>query len=124
MALTALSWLKAQSGYIYNDEVFQAIAEDRGIEDISIPHTELLQKDKELMQADLVFKANIFSPTSTASETRSHSGYSHTIGSQTITYSKDKLAWALSIYKKYNDPKYGELSESKSIKQIKITDKV
>lgn len=124
MALSTLNWLKAQSGYIYNDEVFQAIAEDRGIEDVSIPHTDITQRDKELMQADLVFKANIFSPTSTASETQSHAGFTHTVGSQTTTYSKDKIAWALSIYKKYGDSKYDELSESKSVRQIKVIDKI
>lgn len=124
MALSTLNWLKAQSGYIYDDVVFQAIAEERGVEDTSIPHTEITLKDKELMQADLVFKANIFSPTSTASETKSHSGYTRTIGSQTTTYSKDKIAWALSIYKKYGDAKYEELSESKSVRQIKVLDKL
>lgn len=124
MALSTLNWLKAQSGYSFDDDVFQAIAEDRGIEDMSIPHAELTQKNKELMQADIVFKANIFSPTSTASVSKSHSGFTHSIGSQTTTYSKDKINWALSIYKKYGDPKYDEISEGKSIRLIQIKDKL
>ena len=99
--MTVLEWMKASTRFNFEDITFKKIAIDREINDTA-DVTTLNVRDKELLEADMILSAFVFSPSSTASESVSHNNFQHTIGS----VSKPSVMswnWAKSIYTKYND---------------------
>ena len=125
--LTVLDWLKSvSSGYVISENALIAIAQDRGVNDPTYKLYEALtNKEKDLMQADIIFQAVVFSPSGTASHTVQHNNFTEIIGSQSDTTQKMKLQWAMSIYKTYDDGKYYSLSGSQAkVKVIQVLDKI
>lgn len=103
------------------------IAMDRGIDPEADVYDEsqVSQKDRELMDADIIWTAVLKRPSNTASLSQSHNGYQKTIGSEQDFYQDDKIKYAIGIYKRYNDAKGDDLenlSESKKIRFIPIVD--
>lgn len=120
--MTILEWLKASTRYTFEETTFQKIALDREINDAD-DATTLTIRDKELLQADIIFTAVMFSPSSTSSQSASHNGFSKSIGSETDLYQGKKISYALSVYKKYEDPNYDILNDSRpTIKLLTIED--
>lgn len=125
--LTVLDWLKSVgSGYVISENALIAIAQDRGVNDPSYKLYEALtNKEKDLMQADVIFQAVVFSPSGTASHTVQHNNFTEIVGSQTDATQKMKLQWAMSIYKTYDDGRYYSLNGSQAkVKIITMTDKI
>ena len=120
--MTVLEWLNASTRYTFNDDTFQKIAVDRGVQ----PCTDITVVDdrtKELMTADIIFTAVLLSPSSTSSLQQSHNGYQKTVGSETDYYQADKIKYAMMIYDKYGDSRAEALdSVRKRIKFIPIVD--
>ena len=123
--MTILEWIKALTWYTLDDGVFEKVALDRNITDVTASADTLTIEQKELMTADLIFTAVVLSPSSTSSLSEQHNGFQRTVGSETDIYKNDKIAFAKAIYKKYGDPKYDMLGEAhKPIRQIGITDTI
>lgn len=120
--MTILEWLKASTRYTFEETTFQNIALDRKIND-ALDATTLSVRDKELLKADIIFTAVMFSPSSTSSQSASHNGFSKSVGSETDIYQGKKVDYALSVYEKYKDPNYDILLENKpTIKLLTIED--
>lgn len=120
--MTVLEWLKASTRYTFEDATFVKIALDREIT-VTDDVTTLSVRDKELLTADMIFSAVMFSPSSTSSQSYQHNGFVRNIGSETDIYQSQKINYAKSIYKNYGDPKYDALeSLNPKIKTISITD--
>lgn len=103
--VTVFDWLQNFNDYQLNDISLFTIAIDRGIEDPKTAlYAQLSTKERELMLADMLRRAILFGPSNTASISESHSGYQKTIGSRSDAWRNDKINWANSIYKKYDDP--------------------
>ena len=82
-----------------------------------------MQKQKDLMTADIIFTAVLLSPSSTPSLQQSHNGYQKTVGSETDYYQDEKIKYAIQIYNKYDDEKAGILeSVRRKIKFLPIED--
>lgn len=121
--MTILDWLTSSTRYSFAEDAFIAIAAGRGIEDVNADMNTLTEKERDLMIADLIFTAMMLSPSSTSSISRSHNNFQHTVGSETDLYQKDKLNYAMYIYKRYDDPRYEILANAKAkIKFIQIKD--
>ena len=122
--MTVLDWLKASERYTFEDRTFEKIAVERGCDpDDDVFGTHVTQRERDLMLADIIFTAVLLSPSNTASLSQSHNGYQKSIGQEEDTYRKDKLKFALAIYRKYEDEK-AELLDSvvPKIKFIPIVD--
>lgn len=103
--ITVFDWLQNSNDYQLNDISLLTIAMDRGVEDPKTAlYAQLPTREKELMLADMLRRAVLFSPSNTASVSESHAGYQKTIGSRGDTWRNQKIAWANDIYKKYDDP--------------------
>ena len=117
--MTVLEWLSSKTRYTFDDDTFKSIALDRGCDpDDDAYGDNVTQKQKDLMVADTIFEAVMLSPSSTPSLSQSHNGYQKTIGSETDVFQSRKIAYALAIYKKYDDEKYEILNGT--IDRIKI----
>lgn len=122
--MTVLEWLKARTRYSFNDDTLTTIALDRGCDpsDDFYGGT-VTDKQKELMKADIIFTAVLLSPSNTSSLSQSHNGFQKTIGQEQDFYQDKKIAYAIQIYKKYDDENAAILeSTKKKIKQIPIVD--
>lgn len=122
--MTVLEWLKARTRYSFNDDTLTTIALDRGCDpsDDFYGGT-VTDKQKELMKADIIFTAVLLSPSNTSSLSQSHDGFQKTIGQEQDFYQDKKIAYAIQIYKKYDDENAAILeSTKKKIKQIPIVD--
>lgn len=121
--MTILDWLTSSTRYSFDENAFIAIAAGRGIKDVTSDLDTLTEKEKDLMVADLIFTAMMLSPSSTSSISKSHNNFQYTVGSETDLYQKDKLNYAMYIYKRYDDPRYEVLANAKAkIKFIQIKD--
>lgn len=110
--MTVLDWLKASERYTFEESTLVKIAAERGCDiEADAFDAEITQRQRDLMLADIIFTAVLLSPSNTASLSQSHNGYQKTIGQEQDTYRKDKLKFALAIYRKYNDEK-AELLEA------------
>lgn len=76
---------------------------ERGVEDVT-SISELEQKDKDLLLADLLYTIYI-SPNSSASLTQQHGSYTQTVGSQTINDKKGIYNTMIALYGRWNDEK-------------------
>jgi len=122
--MTVLEWLKASTRYSFEDNEFIKIALERGV---VAPDADLIsvltQEQKDLMTADIIFVAVMLSPSSTPSLTQSHNGFESIIGSESDAERTRKIAFAKSLYKKYDDPKYDILNDTQgNISFIEIED--
>ncbi len=124
MAITAIEWLKSKSLYPFEEVTYKVILDDRGVEDYSTPHLDLTVKQKNLMEADLIFVAVMMSPSSIGAYSVSHAGFNKSVGGAQTTYVKDKINFALKIYAMYDDPKYELLKPNNVIKVLNVKDKV
>lgn len=126
--MTVLEWLQASTMYSsFEEKHFIKIALDRGVDPEADAYDEeqVSKKDRELMDADLIYMAVLHRPSNTASLSQSHNGYQKSIGSEQDFYQDDKIQYAIRIYQKYEDDK-GEdleaLANKKKIKTIPIVD--
>ena len=109
----------------FTDGNYMRIAKDRGIDpDADVYDDSVVsQKDRDLMDADIIFWAVLKRPSNTASLSQSHNGYQKTIGSEQDINLKDKIKYALSIYEKYDDSNAALLAAAqKKIRFIPIVD--
>lgn len=111
MEFNIVDFLAGLTAYQFDDRVYTRVATERGALGISDFRT-LTREQIDLMKADLLLVA-YEAPTTMASVSNSHNGFSQTIGSQTITDKESLYNTIYSIYKKYNDEKVTELEEAK-----------
>lgn len=125
--MTVLEWLRASTMYSsFEDIHLEKIALDRGVDpNVDVYDEEVVtQKQRDLMDADLIYTAILKRPSNSASISESHAGYQRTIGSEQDFYQNEKIKYAISIYRLYEDVR-GDLLENatkKRIKFIPITD--
>lgn len=105
-----IEYLSGLTGFVFDKAVLKRIALDRDVLDVT-DYSELSNKTKDLLRADLMFVA-YYSPNVWASSQHSHGSYSKTIGAQTIhAEDKERLYNSfVNIYKKYEDKKLEEVS--------------
>ena len=128
--MTVLEWLEASNMYSsFEKKHYMRIALDRGIDPMADVYddTQVSKRDRDLMDADIIYYAVLKRPSNTASLSQSHNGYQKTIGSEQDFYQDDKIQYAIRIYKRYGDEKgddLEELSNARKIKFIPIVDVV
>jgi hypothetical protein len=124
--MTVLEWLEASTMYSSFEEVhFIKIAKDRGVDPNAdvYDETQVSKKQKDLMDADLIYTAVLKRPSNTASLSQSHNGYQKTIGSEQDFYQDEKIKYAIRIYEMYGDERAGILESIKrKIRFIPIVD--
>lgn len=124
--MTVLEWLQASTMYSsFEEKHFIKIALDRGVDPTAnvYDETQVSKKQKDLMDADLIYMAVLKRPSDTASLSQSHNGYQKTIGSEKDFYQDEKIKYAIQIYEKYDDEKAGILESIKrKIRFIPIVD--
>lgn len=124
--MTVLDWLRDSNMYSsFTDGIFERIALDRGIDPNAdvYDNNVVTERERELMDADVIYWAILKRPSNTASLSQSHNGYQKIIGSEQDFYQDDKIKYALAIYNKYDDAKADLLAAAqKKIKFIPIVD--
>ena len=122
---TVLEWLESATRYTFETKTFEKIALDRGCEPDEEVYETTTQRERDLMEADIIFTAVLLSPSNTASLSQSHNGYQKTIGQEQDTYRNDKIKYAIAIYNKYGDDKAALLAAAqKKIRFVPIKDKI
>ena len=116
--MTVLEWLRASTRYTFEDETFKKIALDRecNLED-DVYGESVTKRQRELMTADIIFTAVLLSPSNTASLSQSHNGFQKTIGQEQDFYQDEKIKYAISIYRLYDDER-GDILEAATRKKI------
>ena len=120
--VTVLDWLRASTLYSsFEDMNLIKIAMDRGVDpNVNVYDDRLVsKKEKDLMEADLIFTAILKKPSNTASLSQSHNGFQQTIGGEHDFRLGDKIRYAISIYRAYGDPR-GDILETATKKKIKF----
>lgn len=118
--MTVLEWLKASTRYTFDEQTFIKIALDRECSpDADVYSGEVTKRQMELMTADIIFTAVLLSPSNTASLSQSHNGYQKTIGQEQDFYQDEKIKYAISIYRIYDDER-GDILEAATRKKIKF----
>jgi uncharacterized protein YmfQ (DUF2313 family) len=126
--MTVLEWLDASNMYSsFEKKHYIKIAMDRGVDPNAdvYDETQVTKRQKDLMDADIIWTAVLKRPSNTASISQSHNGYQKTIGSEQDFYQDDKIQYAIRIYQRYGDEKGDDLiqlSEKKKIRTISIED--
>lgn len=122
--MTVLEWLKARTRYSFNEDTLITIALDRDCDPSEDFYGGTVsERQKELMKADIIFTAVLLSPSNTSSISQSHNGYQKTVGQEQDFYQDKKIAYAIQIYKKYDDENAAILENTKRrIRQIPIVD--
>lgn len=126
--MTVLEWLDASNMYSsFEKKHYIKIAMDRGVDPNAdvYDETQVTKRQKDLMDADIIWTAVLKRPSNTASISQSHNGYQKTIGSEQDFYQDDKIQYAIKIYQRYGDEKGDDLiqlSEKKKIRTISIED--
>ena len=121
--MTVLEWLDSSNMYSsFEKKHYIRIALDRGVdpEADAYDDTQVSQKQRDLMDADIIWYAVLKRPSNTASLSQSHNGYQKTIGSEQDFYQDDKIQYALRIYNRYNDEKGEDLLELANARKIKF----
>lgn len=98
-----IKYISSLTGFVVDVATCERIAMERGVDGVT-SIGELEQKDKDLLLADLLFTIYV-SPNSSASITKQHGAYTHTIGSQTINTKNDIYNTMIALYRKWNDDK-------------------
>ena len=123
--MTVLEWLKAGTRYSFEEQNFVRIALDRGCDPNDDVYDEnvVSKRQRDLMDADIIYMAVLHSPSNTASLSQSHNGFQKTIGQEQDFYQNEKIKYAVSIYKLYGDERADVLENVKrKIKFIPIID--
>lgn len=124
--MTVLEWLKASTMYSsFEEKHFVKIALDRGVDPDAdvMDESQVTKRQKDLMDADLIYTAVLKRPSDTASLSQSHNGYQKTIGSERDFYQDEKIKYAIRIYEMYDDERAGILESIKrKIRFVKIKD--
>lgn len=124
--MTVLEWLEASTMYSsFERKHFVKIAMDRGVDPDADVYDESVvsKKQRDLMDADLIYTAVLKRPSNTASLSQSHNGYQKTIGSEQDFYQDEKIKYAIRIYEMYDDERAGILDGlRKKIRFIPIED--
>jgi len=123
--MTVLEWLKAGTRYSFEEQNFVRIALDRGCDpnDDVYDESVVSKRQRDLMDADIIYMAVLHSPSNTASLSQSHNGFQKTIGQEQDFYQNEKIKYAVSIYKLYGDERADVLeSVKRKIKFIPIID--
>lgn len=118
--MTVLEWLKAGTRYSFEEQTFIRIAYDRGCDPNDDVYDEgmVTQRQRDLMDADIIYIAVLHSPSNTSSLSQSHNGYQKSIGQEQDFYQDEKIKYAIRIYKKYNDDKGLELEDVANDRRI------
>ncbi len=126
--MTVLEWLKASTRYTFDTVTFEKIALDRECDpDADVYGSEVTERQRELMIADIIFTAVLLSPSNTASYSQSHNGFQKTIGQEQDFYQDEKIKYAIRIYSTYKDKRgeaLEELAKHRKIKFVPIEDVV
>lgn len=118
--MTVLDWLKASTRYSFSDENFIKIAKERGVSPTDDAYgANVTERLRRLMEADIIFTAVLLSPSNTASISESHAGYQQSIGQEQDFYQNDKIKYAISLYRVYDDPR-GDILEKATKKAIRF----
>ena len=122
--MTVLEWLSSGTRYSFEQLTFEKIIRDRGCDpDADAYGSEITKRQKDLMEADVIFAAVLLSPSSTSSLSQSHNGYQKTVGSETDRNQDQKINYAIRIYKMYGDERAEILEDTKrKIRFIPIED--
>lgn len=123
--MTVLEWLEKKTRYSFDEGNFEVIALDRGVNpsDDVYDDTKVTKRQRDLMEADIIFTAVLLSPSNTASLSQSHNGFQQVIGSEQDFHQDEKIKYALGIYEMYDDPKAEILAKSqRKIRFIPIED--
>jgi len=126
--MTVLEWLDASNMYSsFEKKHYIKIALDRGVDPEADVYDEsqVTQRQRDLMDADVIYYAVLKRPSNTSSLSQSHNGYQKSIGSEQDFYQDDKIQYAIRIYQRYDDDKgedLQELSNARKIKTIPIID--
>ena len=83
--MTVLEWLDASNMYSsFEKKHYIKIAMDRGVDPNAdvYDETQVTKRQKDLMDADIIWTAVLKRPSNTASISQSHNGYQKTIGSE------------------------------------------
>jgi len=128
--MTVLEWLDASNMYSsFEKKHYVKIALDRGVDPEADVYddAQVTQRQRDLMDADIIYTAVLKRPSNTASQSQSHNGYQKSVGSEQDFYQDDKIQYAIRIYQRYEDEKgedLEELSKKKQIGFLPITDVV
>lgn len=110
MDFNIVNYLAGLTAYQLDDRVYERIAMERNA--YGITEFSSLSKEKiELMEADILL-AVYTGPTTLASVSQSHSGFSQTVGAQTVSDREVLYNRICAIYKKYNDSKLADVESS------------
>lgn len=126
--MTVLEWLDASNMYSsFEKKHYVKIALDRGVDPEADVYddAQVTQRQRDLMDADIIYYAVLKRPSNTASQSQSHNGYQRSVGSEQDFYQDDKIQYAIRIYQRYEDDKgedLEELSRKRQIGFIPITD--
>ena len=103
-----IEYMSSLTGIVFDKAVYKRIAMERGVYGVT-DISGIDDKTKDLLTADLLFVAYT-SPTTTASQTRTHGTYTCTVGSQ--VFDKDDIYnLMIALYSKWNDDKLDIVSE-------------
>lgn len=110
-----IEYISGLTTYVFDESILNRIAIDRGVDSVSA-YTDLTQKDKDLIKADLLYEVYL-SPNIMASLSKSHGNFSLNIGSQQTNEAHRERLYNIfmSIYKKYQDPKLDEITDNGEI---------
>lgn len=119
--MTVLEWLKDSTGFSnFSEGNFVKIALDRECNPMDdVYGTNVTKRQRELMTADIIFTRVFLMPSSTPSLSQSHNGYQKTIGQEQDLNLKEKIKYAIQIYRVYGDEK-AELLENATKRKIRI----
>lgn len=105
-----IDYLSGLTGFLFTKDVLKRIAYERNVSNVT-DISQIDAKTKDLLLADLLLVVYL-SPNSSASLTKQHGAFTHTIGSQTINSKEDIYDVIYGIYKKYGDEKISSLPSS------------
>ncbi len=121
--MTVLEWLEASNMYSsFEEKHYIRIALDRGVDPEAdvYDETQVTKRQRDLMDADVIWYAVLKRPSNTSSISQSHNGYQKTIGSEQDFYQDDKIQYAIRIYKRYGDERGEDLEELTNANKIKF----
>ncbi len=121
--MTVLEWLEASNMYSsFEEKHYIRIALDRGVDPEAdvYDETQVTKRQRDLMDADVIWYAVLKRPSNTSSTSQSHNGYQKTIGSEQDFYQDDKIQYAIRIYKRYGDERGEDLEELTNANKIKF----
>lgn len=113
-----IEYISGLTTYVFDESILNRIAIDRGVDSVSA-YTDLTQKDKDLIKADLLYEVYL-SPNIMASSSKSHGNFSLNIGSQQTNEAHRERLYNIfmSIYRKYGDNKLDEIGDNGTLQWL------